>query len=303
VRTHLDLLAHALPELPHHLVLLGDRNEEPGPGFRSVTRVPFARRKPWTWRRAAAALREVREPAVLHGHSTFGGWVAALAHDGRPVVYTPHAHFTMIPTRGPKTAAKKALVRFERRLVPRAAVLVACGREEQAFIEASLPGRRVLLLPHGYDLPADTPPRAERPIDYLFLGRFDWQKDPEAFVDFAARHPDAVCVAAGDGPLRPACLEKARRLGLANLSFPGRVDETSSWMRRAKTFVLSSRYEGRPYSILEAKAAGCEVLALGKGPGMSTLADEPIPPLVESFQPLAALYAELAGRSTARAQG
>ena len=69
----------------------------------------------------------------------------------------------------------------------------------------------------------------------------------------------------GDGP-GPAQLEaEIRRLGLPTVVLAGDRDDVADVLARADVFVLSSRSEGLPLSILEAMAAGLPVVASSVG--------------------------------------
>ena len=45
------------------------------------------------------------------------------------------------------------------------------------------------------------------------------------------------------------------------LIFPGSVDNISIWFKKAKFFILSSRYEGWPNVLMEALASGCPAIS------------------------------------------
>lgn len=288
VRRHVDLLASAMPEFTHELAILGRMPASHGPGFARVHQVPFARRRPWSWRRAARRLAGIAQGAVVHAHSTFGGWVASLAARGGPIVYTPHAHFAMIPVRGPKAVAQRALVQWERAILPRRAAILSCGPSEDRLLRGLYPDRNVVFAPHGWDL--QPPAEGERDIDYLFVGRLDWQKNPQAFVRMAAREPQRRFVMVGEGPLDGACRSLARRLGAGNLEMAGFVASPREYMQRARHLVLTSRYEGFPYVALEAMDAGCRILVRGDGPGLADILDPSIPTLAASLAPIRATY-------------
>jgi len=45
------------------------------------------------------------------------------------------------------------------------------------------------------------------------------------------------------------------------VSLPGFISNPMSWMNYASVFVLSSEYEGLPFVLVEAMAAGCQVVS------------------------------------------
>jgi glycosyltransferase involved in cell wall biosynthesis len=68
---------------------------------------------------------------------------------------------------------------------------------------------------------------------------------------------DCKCVIVGDGPLRDQLLEQAEELGLSGqVFFEGFQEEVRPYLQGGSAFILTSRREGLPLSILEAMACG-----------------------------------------------
>lgn len=66
----------------------------------------------------------------------------------------------------------------------------------------------------------------------------------------------------GEGELREALQEQARRLGIAeDVALPGFDPNPFAAMRGARVFVLSSRYEGLPGVLIQAMACGTRVVS------------------------------------------
>jgi glycosyltransferase involved in cell wall biosynthesis len=83
-----------------------------------------------------------------------------------------------------------------------------------------------------------------------------------AFARVASRRPDARLVIAGEGPERPRLEELLRSLELGDRArLLGNVDELPELYGAADLFVLPSSYEGFPFALLEAMAAGLPVVA------------------------------------------
>ena len=71
---------------------------------------------------------------------------------------------------------------------------------------------------------------------------------------------------AGDGPLKAEMEQLSIRLGLQDrITFTGDTDQVSSLLADTDIFVLSSRYESLPLSIIEAMRAGLPVVASDVG--------------------------------------
>jgi glycosyltransferase involved in cell wall biosynthesis len=106
----------------------------------------------------------------------------------------------------------------------------------------------------------------------LFVGRLERQKDPELLVEsFAAaleRGIAARLLIVGDGGLRQVTDRRARAIGLGDrihfLGFRPR-HEIARLLGAADCFLLASRFEGMPISVLEALASGLPVVSTSVG--------------------------------------
>ena len=77
-----------------------------------------------------------------------------------------------------------------------------------------------------------------------------------------ARIPEAVFLIVGDGPQRPGLEAFARQLDVASsVRFLGMRSDIPALLAAMDVFVLTSRMEANPVSILEAMAAGLPVVA------------------------------------------
>jgi glycosyltransferase involved in cell wall biosynthesis len=135
----------------------------------------------------------------------------------------------------------------------------------------------VVVIPNGIDLkpppPLDEPLRARLQISAETplvgcVGRLSWQKAPEVFVAacsiLSTRIPDAHFVLIGSGPLQ-RLVEKAIRLTGIESRFhlipelPG----AASALAELDVYALPSRFEGGPYTPMEAMLAGTPVVVTG----------------------------------------
>jgi len=74
--------------------------------------------------------------------------------------------------------------------------------------------------------------------------------------------PQVHLAIAGDGPLRAPLQGLAASLGVADaIHFLGQRDDIAQYLAALDLFVLPSLWEGLPYALLEAGAAGLPVLA------------------------------------------
>lgn len=279
VATHVRQLVALLPELDHRIVSLGDNHDDALLGRAPDLVLPFRRSRPHAWRAAAREVaRLVPRDAVLHGHSTLGGWVGAMAarRAGCRLVYTPHAHFRM---RHGKSAENAVLAPFERALFRGlAGTVVACGTAERDLMVRQLPRQRTVLIPHAIK-PEPRLPLSGRPAAACFLGRLEAQKRPALAADLLVRSGVAATMV-GRGGLQPA-VERILA-GQDRVRLAPRVGDARDLMRSSRVLVLTSSYEvGVPYVVLEAWACGTDVLATpapGVDEALATGAATALPP-------------------------
>lgn len=90
----------------------------------------------------------------------------------------------------------------------------------------------------------------------------------DAMVHFHKDHPDYELVIYGEGPIRTD-LEKQidQNNASAYISLPGSIVGIENYIKDASLFVLSSKYEGVPNTLLEAMALGVPVVACDCSPG------------------------------------
>jgi len=98
-----------------------------------------------------------------------------------------------------------------------------------------------------------------------FIGRLSAQKNPATFLraakSISTRIPDAHFVLAGEGPDMERMQQLARDLSVPNVHFLGFRRDIPEILAAMDLFVLTSRWEGLPISVLEAMAAGKSIVA------------------------------------------
>ncbi|WP_062742825.1 glycosyltransferase family 4 protein [Erwinia persicina] len=128
---------------------------------------------------------------------------------------------------------------------------------------------------NGWNIPSKTIPnpvvyknlqRTQRHYQALAVGRLDHQKGFDLLLDvwqgFVATHPDWKLVIAGDGELKEALVAQAARLNISDsVNFVGRVSNINDYYRDSDMALMTSRYEGLPLVLLEAKSWSLPVVA------------------------------------------
>jgi glycosyltransferase involved in cell wall biosynthesis len=230
-------------------------------------------RAPATLTNARAVLRvrrviAERRPDVVHVHSSIGGATgrAALPARRRPsVVFTPNG---VHPAR-----AVRAL---ERLLTVRTDAVIAVSTSEADDLRRGF-GRHaelVVTIPNG--VAAEAPPRPAGPDLRERLGiepraplvgtvaRLVPQKDPVTTVraarTFLEQHADAHWVLIGEGPLHAEVVAAMTGLHRDRFHLVPSISGVAGHLGELDLFVLASRFEGAPYTPLEAMRAGVPVV-------------------------------------------
>lgn len=236
---------------------------------------PLDARDAW---RLARRIRELGPFDILHGHSSKAGALVRLAGRwlGIPTIYTPHALVTLDPT---LPAWKRAFYgRIERFLARWASMIIAVSpHEAEHALTLGLPPKKLHVVPNGIDqltLPDREYVRAKlglAPDDVAigFIGRLSKQKAPDVMLDafhlVSRQCPQARLIMIGSGPLEEQIRAQVSGLGLASrVRLLGDVVATE-YLSALDLFCLSSRYEGMPYVLLEALAAGLPIVATNVG--------------------------------------
>ena len=108
--------------------------------------------------------------------------------------------------------------------------------------------------------------RQTRSRQALAVGRLDNQKGfdllLDIWADFSKKHPEWKLVIAGDGELRQQLHDQAAALGITNsVNFVGKVSNINDYYRESDMALMTSRYEGLPLVLLEAKSWSLPVVA------------------------------------------
>lgn len=246
---------------------------------------------PWTSRigisdgQAFSAARRVLAALppfdIIHGHSSRGGGVARLCRPHSPagVVYTPNAFVTLNPTAG--WTARWFWQQCERWLARKTDCLIAVSLEEKdhACNDLGYAPTRVWHIPNAIR-PPSFPPRTETrrrlgiPDDAIllvFVGRLAPQKNPFLLLDVLSRLiaspslPTLRLALVGSGPLETSLRREAGARHLdSHILWFGQVPGTQI-LPAGDILLLTSRYEGMPYVLLEALHAGVPAVTTAVG--------------------------------------
>ncbi|WP_241520228.1 glycosyltransferase [Bifidobacterium catulorum] len=235
-------------------------------------------------RRVRAVLRETR-PDVVHCHSSKAGIIGRLAArlEHVPLVfYTPHAYSFMAPEfSGRRRAVFVALERWFGRHATTLTFNVSAGEKRAALAAGIDADDRLRVIVNGIpDVPVPSRAEARAALGFGGLGiteyapvvgvtaRLVGQKDPMTFARIAAevirRRPDVHFVYMGDGPMESDVRAYWDGCGDAVASHThviGYRSDAEITVAAFDVYLLTSLYEGMPYSLIESLRAGVPVVA------------------------------------------
>jgi glycosyltransferase involved in cell wall biosynthesis len=277
---HILDLAGALAAQGHHVVVLGggagpfaDAVRGRGLEYRRLRHLV----RPIRPRRDLAAVLELRSalravrPDLVSLHTAKAGMIGRLALAGSrvPVVYTPHgwAFTTGVPRRQARVYAA-----LERAVAPLTTRFVdVCDFEREIALQHRVgrPERHVVVHNGMPDVePCLRAAPDHQPARAVMVARFEAPKEQGLLL-----HALRGCLSmpwelqfVGDGPTEPQTRVLASQLGLSErVAFLGQRNDVSSVLAGAQVFVLASRWEGFPRSVLEGMRAGLPIVASAVG--------------------------------------
>jgi len=124
--------------------------------------------------------------------------------------------------------------------------------------------------------------KKEFPADKIIVGtitRLEYAKNNEFLIEGFSRLPKeilekTICLIIGSGPEEKNLKFKIKNLKLDNkVIFLGDIPEAAKYLKAFDIFVMTSRYEGLPYALLEAMSAGLKIIATRVG-GITEVLEE-----------------------------
>ena len=282
----------SLSQFQQHLVVSLERNPQFGGYIANleargvkVTVLPMARAisplADWHALRKLTRILKDLQPQIVHGHSAKGGFLARLAARRARVpytVYTPHVFPFQMSICPLRRWLYLALERYAAGMTD--FIIAVSDSEREAAIGARL-GKtsQIVLIRNGIEaaeyspLPDEVRQQVRRELganaDTILIGAVGDLRRQKGY-DTLIRATVALVqvgwqvrvVIAGEGPLRGKLERMIARLGLSEVvTLLGTRHDILRLLGALDLFVMPSRYEGCPYALLEAMAAGVPVVA------------------------------------------
>lgn len=228
------------------------------------------------------ALLRTLEPDLVSTHTAKAGWLgrAACSRLRIPCLYTPHG-WSMGGRHSGQTGGLYTLA--ERIAAPWAdAIVCVCKYERQLAIRKRIGRPEQLHVIHNGVADVAPPLRsrpAATPSRICSVARFEAPKDHATLLRAAAllKDEDWTLDLIGDGPLLSETRELASSLGISDrVRFIGYLPDPAAALAAAQLFILSTRSEAFPRSVLEAMRAGLPVVASDVG-GIREAIDSVVP--------------------------
>lgn len=220
------------------------------------------------------------QPDLVSTHTAKAGWIGRAAARALhvPVIHTPHG----LPVGDRLGSMQGRMYSVLERVAARwaRAVVCVCEAERQLAVSKRIaPPEKIRVIYNGVRNDVRRARPGVDPVRIVSVARMEAPKDHATLFDALELVSDVPWELAlvGDGPLEPALRARASN----RIRFLGAMSDAAQVLADSQIFVLSSRSEAFPRSILEAMRAGLPVIASNVG-GVSEAVDHEVTGLLTS---------------------
>lgn len=188
------------------------------------------------------------KPDVIHLHSSKAGAIGRMVFNKKiPLYYTPHGYSFLMENLKP--IKRKIFKMIELICAKRNCMTISCSAgEHQESLKLT---QNATYVNNGINIKdvqkiIEKTPKVSHAFTVYTLGRICYQKNPVLFNQIAEMLPNIRFVWIGDGELRS-------ELTSTNIEITGWIDRITAikYAVNADVFLLTSRWEGLPISLLE----------------------------------------------------
>lgn len=215
--------------------------------------------------RAIGELRKVLRsfrPAIVHCHSSAGGFLGRFAVRGSiPTIFTAHSWAF---TDGAPFLRKIIAIIAEKIVAPFASKIICVSEYDRRLARRYriAPASKLITIHNGVVIGAPKN-RNNALVEIVSVGRLAYPKEYAVLLDAFQSVPKDIQVKAkltiiGDGPEKERLMRRVSANTFVGMKLPG---EVTSILQSSDVFILLSKHEGFPMTILEAMSAGLPVIA------------------------------------------
>lgn len=213
---------------------------------------------------------KILKPDLLSIHSAKAGVLGRIAsfRMGFPVIFTAHGWSF---TDGISLLKRKIFLRIEKLLAPLSTRIICVSEYDRdlALKNNLVKDSKVLTIHNGMPDLQDPENMANPDVvqpSFLMVARFDEQKDQELLLNAVGEVDGCTLALIGDGDSLQHAKDLAIKLKINDrVEFMGQVIATEEIFARYQGYILISKWEGLPRSIIEAMRAGMPVIASDVG--------------------------------------
>jgi glycosyltransferase involved in cell wall biosynthesis len=173
------------------------------------------------------------------------------------------------------------------------AITVTGSKSKQFLIRNGIDPDKIFILPNSIDVNMFRQDElAKKQFDIISIGRLSPEKELGSLVEIVLKlkqiKPNIKAGIAGKGPAKENILATIKKLNLEeNVFLLGYVDNIAEFYNSGKVFVLTSRTEGLPRTVIEAMSCGIPCVASNVGDMEDLIDDKKNGFIVNDYQDVA----------------
>lgn len=215
-------------------------------------------------------IKQIR-PNIVHSHlNTYLSFIIGGIYSDKNVKFFHTIHFSMSENTKPNYFITQFIKFYEKK--GRLQHIAVSHEVKKYYLECMKVNSNVPVIYNGLPIQdySNNLPLSCRKKDFICVANFSNTKNHlillEAFKEVVKRKPNTSLTLVGDGLLRNQIETKINNLSLQNnIYILGKRNDINSLLFEHKFFVLPSKQEGNPISVLEAMAAGLVILVTKHG--------------------------------------
>lgn len=154
-------------------------------------------------------------------------------------------------------------------------VVTLTEKDREYWLEENKYPEKIIAIPNPLPFEPQSKLTKKHAKKVLALGRLTYQKGFDLLLDIWAKIEEAnnswVLIIAGDGEDKILLLDKIKKLSLKNVELLPSTPHVSDLYNQSSLYAMTSRFEGFPMVLLEAKASGLPIIAYDCDTGPSEL--------------------------------